>query len=172
MSFKEVTSLDAEVTISLGGVNKKTGKKNPTSIEGYYLGHRIVENKKGEGKIHFFQTPKGNVGVWGKTDSDRKLSGVTPGTMTRISFDKMQPTPNGEMYKYKVEVDGDNTIEVAGLSSASDDSGSSSTVDDDNGYSSDADTSDDSDSLPYGASQAVERAAKVQLVLNGKGKKV
>lgn len=172
MSFKEVASLDAEVTISLGGVNKKTGKKNPTSIEGYYLGSRVVESKKGESKIHFFQTSKGNVGVWGKTDSDRKLSGVTPGTMTRISFDKMQPTPNGEMYKYKVEVDGDNTIEVGGISASLGNEGAGSGFGDSgDDYVSDADTSDDSDSLPYGASQAAERAAKVQSLLNGKGKK-
>lgn len=170
MSFKEVASLDAEVTISLGGVNRKTGKKNPTSIEGYYLGSRVVESKKGDSKIHFFQTSKGNVGVWGKTDSDRKLNGVTPGTMTRISFDKMQATPNGEMYKYKVEVDGDNTIDVGGISSqALVDSATGEFESEDNGYSSDEDTSDDSESLPYGASNnAAERAAKVQSLLGKK----
>ena len=146
MAFQEVASLDAEVTISLGGVNRKTGKKNPTSVEGYYLGSRTVENKKGESKIHFFQTQKGNIGVWGKTDSDRKLAGIEPGTMTRISFDKMQATPNGEMYKYKVEVDSANTIDVAGLSAstlAGDGSISSFGDGEEGGYSSDEDTSDD-----------------------------
>lgn len=167
MGFREVVSLDAEVTIGLGGVNKKTGKKNPTSIEGYYLGSRSVEGKKGESKIHFFQTSKGNVGVWGKTDSNRKLGGVTPGTMTRISFDKMQDTPNGEMYKYKVEVDGENTIEVGGLSAAALDS--DSTINDaGDGFSSDEDTSDDSESLPYGAGQLNDRAARVQALLGKK----
>ena len=116
MSFKEVQTLDADNTISLGGRNKKTGKTNPTSTEGYYLGSRQVsspKSKTGKAAIHFFQTPKGNLGVWGKTDLDRKLSSVTPGTMVRASFDKMVATPNGEMYKFKVEADDSNTIEVS-----------------------------------------------------------
>jgi hypothetical protein len=145
MGFKEVASLDAEKTIALGGVDKKTGRKNPTSVEGYYLGSRTVESKKGESKIHFFQTEKGNLGVWGKTDSNRKLGAVTPGTMTRISFDKMQETPNGEMYKYKVEIDSDNVIDVGGIGSnysvSSGSDSDSESVSDFN--SSDEDTSDD-----------------------------
>lgn len=119
MAFKELASLDADTILSIGGVNKKTGKKNPTSIEGYYLGSRKVESKKGKdgfSTIHFFQTSKGNVGMWGKTDSDRKLANATAGAMTRVSFVGMQSTPNGDMYKFKVEVDLDNSIDVADLS--------------------------------------------------------
>lgn len=119
MAFKQVTDLDAETTIAIGGTNKKTGKANPSSVEGYYLGAREVDSKKarsGKCSIYYFQTPKGNVAVWGKTDMDRKMVGVIPGTMTRVSFDKMVPTPNGDMYKYKVEFDPDNTIEVTTLS--------------------------------------------------------
>lgn len=168
MGFKEVSSLDADVTIALGGVNKKSGKKNPTSVEGYYLGSRTVESGKGEAKIHFFQTSKGNVGVWGKTDSNRKLGGVPPGTMTRISFDKMQATPNGEMYKYKVEKDDDNTIDASGLAGPALEVDGNS--DSDDGFSSDEDTSDDA--LSYGSSStsnaAAERSAKVQSLLGKK----
>lgn len=115
MAFKQIQDLSADVTISLGGTNRKTGKKNPVSVEGYYLGSRTVaDQKKKDGKsyIYFFQTATGNLGVWGKTDIDRKMGAVTPGNMTRISFDKMLKTPNGEMYKYRVEQDSDNTIEV------------------------------------------------------------
>lgn len=115
MAFKEVSSLDADVTVAIGGVNRKTGKKNPTSVEGYYLGSRKVESKKakdGFAQIHFLQTAKGNIGVWGKTDLDRKIVGVTVGAMIRISHTGMQATPNGEMYKFKVEVDTDNSIEI------------------------------------------------------------
>lgn len=115
MAFRELTTLDADKTISLGGKNKKTGKSNPASVEGYFLGTRLVsspKSKNGKAAIHFLQTEDGNLGVWGKTDMDRKLANVNPGTMIQISFDKMVPTPNGEMYKYKVAVDVDNTIEV------------------------------------------------------------
>ena len=115
MSFKEVTTLDADVTIRLGGVDKKTGKPNPQSAEGYYLGTRKVtspKSKSGFASLHFLLTPNGNRAIWGKTDMDRKFSSVQPGTMVRISFDKMVPTPNGDMYKYKLEQDATNNIEV------------------------------------------------------------
>jgi hypothetical protein len=117
MAFREVSDLSADTTISLGGTNRKTGKVNPTSIEGYYLGSRQIadaKKKSGISYIHIFQTSKGNVGVWGKTDLDSKIKSVTPGTMVRASFDKMVKTPNGEMYKYKVQFDDANTIEVVG----------------------------------------------------------
>ena len=191
MGYTEVASLDAEVTISLGGVNRKTGKKNPTAVEGYYLGSRTVANKKGESKIHFFKFGTTNkdiiadlkgcgvrlgetVGVWGKTDSDRKLGAVVPGTMTLISFDKMQSTPNGEMYKYIVKHDQDNMIDVSGLDSQSSDGKGGSGFEDNesnaSSYSSDEDTSDDDANVNAAAIAAAERKAKVQALL-GKGKK-
>lgn len=180
MGYKEVTSLDADVTTAIGGKNKKTGKKNPSSIEGFYLGSRKVESKKsknGLASIHFLQTDEGNVGVWGKTDLDRKIAGVTPGTMIRISHTGMQSTPNGDMYKYKVEVDEDNTIEVSTPSeeneersaSASDDSEDS---EDDEEASEDTEDSEDDEEdsaqLAAAAKSAAERKAKVQGILKGK----
>lgn len=115
MAFKQVQDLECDITIALGGYNKKLKKDNPTSIEGFLLGSRQVADKKkksGFSFIHVFKTKKGNVGVWGKTDLDRKLEASPLGAMTRASFDKMVPTPNGEMYKFVVEYDEDNTIEV------------------------------------------------------------
>jgi hypothetical protein len=126
MAFREVTSLDADVTVRLGGVDKKTGKKNPTQQEGYYLGAKEInspKSKSGKAALHIFSTPKGNVGVWGKTNMDQKLKGVTPGTMTRVTFKNMQATPNGEMYVYTVETDGDNTIDVGLNTAAAEDTG-------------------------------------------------
>lgn len=116
MAFKEQADLDCTETVSLGGTNNKTGKKNPTSIEGFFIGSRKVESAKAKTGfcfIHVFQTAKGNVGVWGKTNLDQKLSNATPGVMTRITFVGMQPTKNNPMYKYKFEVDADNTIDVS-----------------------------------------------------------
>lgn len=115
MAFKPVQDLDADVTVALGGVDKKTGKKNPTKVEGYYLGSRDTASKKsknGISKLYFFQTEQGNLGVWGKTDLDRKMLAVKPGTMTRVTQSGSVPTPNGDMYKFKVEVDEANSIEV------------------------------------------------------------
>lgn len=117
--FKEVASLDAEVTVALGKKNKQTGKPYPKSAEGYYLGNRKVESKRGESNLHFLQTEDGNLGVWGTTDLDRKLAQVDAGSMIRITSTGTKPTPNGEMYTYRVEVDATNTINVSGLASES-----------------------------------------------------
>lgn len=117
--FTTITDLDCSKTTSIGGVDRKSGKKNPSQIEGYYIGTRQVASPKaktGFSALHVFQTPEGNVGVWGKTNLDQKMTSVTPGAMTRVSFIGMQETKNNPMYKYKVEVDASNTIEVAAVS--------------------------------------------------------
>ena len=180
MAYKERTSLDADVTTPIGGVNKKTGKKNPSQIEGYYLGSREVESKKsknGKAQIHFLQTSKGNVGVWGKTDLDRKLDGVEPGCMIRITHTGMQSTPNGDMYKYKVEVDDENTIEVSAASSDSSsddteeyDGNLSQDLEDNQGYDSEDTEESEEDVAQLAAAKqaAASRAAKVQSLLKKK----
>lgn len=115
MAFKELADLDCSVTTAIGGVNKETNKKNPTQIEGYYIGTRQVPSKKSKSgfcSLHVLQTQTGNVGVWGKTNLDQKMPAVKPGQMIRISFVGMVETQNNPMYKYKVQVDAANTIEV------------------------------------------------------------
>ena len=177
MAYKEITSLDADVTVAIGGTNRKTGKKNPTQVEGFYLGSRTVESKKsknGTAQIHFFQTSKGNVGVWGKTDMDRKLATATPGAMTLVKFEKMQNTPNGEMYKYSVAQDEDNSIEVATMSNetGSDDSDESSDYEaagSEDDVLADDSGEDEEDARQAQALAAAERKAKVQSLLNRKG---
>lgn len=119
MAFKEVQDLGCDATVKLGGVDKKTGKKNPTQVEGYFLGTREIDSKfsrTGKAALHVLQTPKGNVGVFGKTDLDRKMNAVTPGTMIRITQKGSVPTNKGnDMLKFTVEVDEDNRIEVGGI---------------------------------------------------------
>lgn len=175
MAFKTVTSLDADTTISLGGFNKKTRKDNPNSVEGYYLGSRKVDSKKstnGFAYIHFLQTPTGNLGVWGKTDLDRKLVTVTPGTMIRATHTGMQATPKGEMYKYKVETDDENTIEVNLAEQQQDNSSSKNDSDEDNSAIANAGASDeyddevDEDAIQQAALIAAEKKAKVQALLS------
>lgn len=152
MAFKEVQSLDADNVISLGGQNKKTGKKNPTQVEGYFLGSKTVPDKKkksGEGYIHVFQTAEGNIGVWGKTDLDRKLASAPLGAMVRATHSGFRATPNGDMYTYKVEVDEDNSIDVniaeAQKSAAQD---SDDSTEDDTGAEDTGDDDVDSDDVP------------------------
>lgn len=198
MGFKEVQTLDADNTVALGGVNRKTNKKNPTSAEGYFLGSRKVESKKsksGYAYIHFLQTPKGNLGVWGKTDLDRKLLTVTPGTMIRITQSGMVPTPNGDMYKYKVEQDSGNLIDVSGLTAANEGGGETTEGQDDEdsdngGYNSFGSGSDEEEDFEQAEldeeeveeaprvvakasnADAAARKAKVQALLSKSGKRV
>lgn len=165
MSFKEVSSLDAEVVVALGKKDKTTGKPYPKTAEGYFLGSRTVENKRGESKIHFLQTPKGNLGIWGTTDLNRKLGQAPVGSMVRVTSTGTKPTPNGEMYTYKVEVDSDNSIEVSAQEDASF-VGADSSEDEDT-----EETNDYTSEKPenYSAKAAAEeRAAKVAALLGTK----
>lgn len=176
MAFKQVADLDADRTTSIGGADRKTGKKNPTQVEGYYLGAKKVtspKSKTGFAQLHIFQTSAGNLGVWGKTDMDRKLANATPGAMTRVSFDRMLPTPNGEMYKYKVEIDEDNAVEVPGLGAST-----NSSADSGNGFDQteeepeygQEDAEDDEDEKQEQALAALQRKAKINALL-GKNKR-
>jgi hypothetical protein len=162
MAFKAVLDLNAEVTISLGGINKKTGKANPKSIEGYYLGKKAIEDRKkksGVSYIYILQTDKGNVGVWGKTDMDRKILSVREGEMIRITHTGMAKTANGDMYKYSVEVDSDNTIEVLGSSSSSSSSSSNDDESPSYDYDEELDSNNEDEEVSYAASKASELAA-------------
>lgn len=175
MGFKVVQSLDAEKAITIGGRDKKANKANPTKAEGYYLGSRVIPGSKyGESTLHFLQTNDGNLGVWGKTDLNKKLGGVTPGTMTRITYSGTKPTKNGDMHTYKVETDDENTIEVAEGLSASDDSSYSEESGD--GQESEQEEpqmeeeeQQEEQAAPV-AQVSADRKAKVQALLN-KGKK-
>lgn len=164
MGFKEVASLDAEVTIAIGKTDKN-GKAFPKQAEGYYLGSRTVESKRGESKLHFLQTAKGNLGVWGTTDLNRKLLQAPVGTMVRITSTGTKPTPNGDMYTYRVEQDTDNTIEVANLEAGSATSASDETFvnEDDND---DEDVEAEVDAVAERAAAEARKAA-VLARLNG-----
>lgn len=169
MSFKEVSSLDAEVTVALGKKDK-TGKPYPKQAEGYFLGSRTVENKRGESKLHFLQTAKGNLGIWGTTDLNRKLGSAPVGAMVRITSTGTKPTPNGDMYTYKVEVDADNAIEVNTVSASDQDREELAVVGldpEDVGFTEDEADEDDDQAA---ALAAAERAAKVQALLRNSGK--
>lgn len=171
MGFTEVNSLDADVTLRLGGVDKKTGKKNPVQAEGYYLGAKEInspKSKSGKASLHILSTENGNIGVWGKTNMDQKLKSVVPGTMIRITFTNMQPTPNGDMYVYKVETDKDNVMDVGNLtaSAGAPANDTSSDFSDNSAETEDAPEEEDEDV----AALAAARKAKMQALLNRKTK--
>lgn len=197
MAFEEVKTVDCSSTISLGGFNKKTKKANPTRFEGYYIGSKTVPNKlarSGEAYLHVFQTAKGNVGVWGKSDLDRKITAVQPGLMVRVTMTGTVPTDKGnDMYVYKVEADKSNTIDVSGLVDANEGAADSTddeaelneytTASDDGIYEEEASADADEEALdelpparpaaPKKAASAPDaaRQAKMKALLEGRTRK-
>jgi hypothetical protein len=183
MAFKQVNSLDADVTVSLGKKDKKTGKPFPKTAEGYYLGSREVKTNLGPSTLHFLQTPKGNLGVWGGTDMNKKLGTVAPGTMVRITAAGQRPTPRGAMNVFKVEEDQNNTITVNVSASqpaaesddagygAEDDGGSYGGSDEDDGGGTEDYTAPASQGGGTPALSAAERKAKVDALLNKNNRK-
>lgn len=116
MAFKELADLNCDKAYALGGFDKKTKKNNPTSVTGYFIGTREVDSPKsktGKCSLHIFSTEKGNVGVWGKTDLDRKMKQVPAGCLTQVTFTGRKETKNNPMYCYKVLVDAEDKIDVA-----------------------------------------------------------
>lgn len=115
MGYQKKADLATETVIQLGGTNSKTGKANPSSVEGYYLGAKTTQSDFGEGKLHIFQTANGNVGVWGKTNSNRLLSSEHVGQMCKLVFTGMGKPQKGRKppYSYELFFDQDNSISVA-----------------------------------------------------------
>lgn len=125
MAYETKSTLSADNTIKLGGKDSKTNKANPTFVEGYYLGAKNTETTYGEGKLHIFQTAKGNVGVWGKTNMDRLLTSDHVGQMCLLTFTGMGQAQKGRNapYNYKLQFDRANTVDVSNIDlSATDES--------------------------------------------------
>lgn len=139
MAYKETSDLGCDKTYALGGIrtDKKTQKKfkNPKEVEGYYIGTKkgIDTGQDKPSNLHLFEGEvkndkgeviyTGKVGIWGKTDLDRKAGQWKVGLMTKAYFDKMQD-PNQvkgsrkPMYLYKSFQDPENVnlalVEAAG----------------------------------------------------------
>lgn len=125
MGYENVVTLECDDIIALGGFNKKTGKPNPKSIEGFYLGTTTRETKGGDkpSLVYVFFTEKGNIGVWGKTHLDRIMPGAKTGFMTLLTQEGTRPTKHQDMYLFNVKQDKSRSIDVnfAATSSTSDD---------------------------------------------------
>jgi hypothetical protein len=177
MAYEKVKDLSTDTVVKIGGVDSKTGKKNPTQMEGYYLGSRVVQTNNGESRIHVFQTPKGNIGVWGTKDLTDKLSQVIPGTMVLVEYGGKRNLKGGKtLHTYTVSQDKTNILDIETLPAGSETAGDESygSVDDDY-IGSDDDSADDEDTQQAAALLVAEqkaKAAKVQEILNrGKAKK-
>lgn len=115
MAYKKKIDARTDNTIQLGG--EKDGIKNPTTIEGYYLGSKSVDGDYGPGKLHIFNTSEGNIGVWGKTNLNHLLSPENVGQMCLVTFTGMGKAKKGRRpaYEYSLQYDEENTIDVTGV---------------------------------------------------------
>lgn len=118
MAYKTKFSGNADKAIKLGGTNNETGRANPTSLEGYFLGSKNTKSAHGPGKLHIFQTPEGTVGVWGTSKLNDLMTSDIVGQMCEVTFTGMiPPRVKGRKpaYGYKVRHDEDNTTDVSGI---------------------------------------------------------
>lgn len=117
MAYEKV-GMFTENNIKLGGINKKTGKPNPTTLEGYYKGTKEVKNEVFEGvsQIHVFKTKAGDVGVWGAANLNYQIKDCQKGVSTLIKFMGTKPSKKGSpMQVFEVLQDksnADGSIEV------------------------------------------------------------
>jgi hypothetical protein len=175
MAFKPVLDLHADRSVSIGGTNKTTGAANPRSIEGYYIGSRDIPDKFSKtalGKLYILRTPEGNIGVYGKPDMNKQMVNAKLGNMVRISFVRSVPSPRGQWYKYLVEEDKENTVEVSlpiGLGNVDD-------VEEFDGDEENEESTDSSDDNEFSTAASIAEAkrvaakAKVAALLSGKTK--
>lgn len=118
MAYQELADVKQ---VSLGGIDKKTGKKNPTELEGYYIRREEKPNKFNPDKpqaFYVFETKEGPQGLFGKAGLDREMKKATIGRMTLVidTGTTMDTGKGNPMRVFKVKQDPDNTVDVAALS--------------------------------------------------------
>lgn len=163
MAYEKMADLGTDTVSALGGTNSKTGKPNPSQVEGYYLGARSVVTSTGASVIHVFQTPKGNEGVWGTKKLNDNLTRTVVGKMVLVKYKgKIKITGGKTQHTYEFFIDKSNAIEVDTLPE-----GNSIVEDEDMTDTDDStDNTDDEDAAQTAALVAAERQAKVQALLN------
>ncbi len=113
MALKQKLDVSLGTLIKLGGIDKTTGKANPTSVEGYFLGTKELTTKAGPAKAHIFKTATGNKFMFGKTNSIRLLTSDLVGQMVELKFTGMGKATAGKnaAYEFVVFHDEDNVID-------------------------------------------------------------
>lgn len=168
MAYKKKIELKADDAISLGGINSKTGEKNPISVEGHYLGAKTTpDTGYGEGKLHIFSTARGTVGVWGKSHLNRLLTSDHVGQMCLVTFTGMSIPKKGKRpaYQYELQYDAENTIDVSGITVETSDEEPEDTVDSDDYNEAPSVTLSQVTSRPNGAVPSNSKLSEIQAKL-------
>jgi len=111
MARQRKTDLGTDQVFALGH-----GEGKIDQIKGYYLGSRDVTTSNGESKIHVFQTPKGNTGIWGTKKLNDNLTPSDRGVYQEIFYKGKVKLQGGKtQHTYEFNVDTENTIAVTAL---------------------------------------------------------
>lgn len=97
-----------EVAPSGGGNTIDLKKSAPgTSVEGTYLGSRVITTALGDNNVYTFEGDSGAFSVYGFTDLNQKLVTVEAGTEVRLTYDGMAEvnTKRGRVAMHKVRVE-------------------------------------------------------------------
>jgi hypothetical protein len=70
--------------VVLGGVDKKTGKKNPTELIGYFLKSETINTKFGEKPLYVFKTSTGTKAIIGTGNLNKIMASKVPGLLTHV----------------------------------------------------------------------------------------
>ncbi len=114
MAYEEIGSVDVVV---LGGVDKTTGRKNPTELEGYLVEIQQRPNKFNPNQpqnFYVFQTQAGLKGVYAKAGINSVLKGAQLGAMTKLvaTGETLDTGKGNPMKVFKGFQDKKNTIDV------------------------------------------------------------
>lgn len=122
MAFQDFSNPRPEKWVTLGGRNKETGKPNPTTAKGYYLGSFESQNKFNKDKKNtnlVLMTPQGLLGLTAPSHLVKKIKENETnlakrnidarGLMVEISFVGEQDVGKGNPMKlFKVGFDPEN----------------------------------------------------------------
>lgn len=129
MSHKSYDNVTPDYWVTIGGVSKK-GVKNPTSIEGYYLGRTTGPNAFDPSKtktVFLLKTLKGIAGINGNGNLIVKMNNAESnfnaregrsavGTNVVLSYIGEQPSKKGSNMKlFSVTLNPDDFIDVSDL---------------------------------------------------------
>lgn len=114
MAYEELGEV---IHVTLGGVDKKTGKKNPLFVEGFFV--RVEQkpdkfHKDRPQNFYVFKTSRGEVGVYGKAGINRAMNRCQLGVMTKLTnTEETVDTGKGNpMIVFKVAQDYTKKIDV------------------------------------------------------------
>lgn len=180
MEWIEAPELNSSNIVKLGGKDPKTGKLNPASLEGYYLGKSSFQSKFNPNKTvwsYAFQTATGIKGLIGVGNLDRKMNDdsiVQLGRKVLVTFTGTVDTGKGNpMNTFSVKSKPHDVIDVtAPFGSSADKDSQTQDSQDEDSEEEYGDPAEDEEASQQTALMAAEKAkatkAKIEALLNPK----